>query len=91
MPLSGVFHGKTNRERNIDSLCMGGIDLKRRIKIFRCPDCRKGFESLRGLNDHITKTGHNERQKIRAETKVTSRGLSVVFIACAAQASSIEG
>jgi len=36
--------------------------LKRQIRI-ACPDCRKLFTELRNLNQHITKTGHNDNCK----------------------------
>jgi hypothetical protein len=35
-------------------------------KRLRCTDCRKAFASLKALNVHITKTGHEDRKKVQA-------------------------
>lgn len=36
-----------------------------RPKFLLCPDCKKRFESIRDLNDHIEKTGCHQRRKLK--------------------------
>lgn len=49
------------------------------IKILACPDCKRKFERLRDLNDHIQKTGHNESKKITRTVLFIAMGLQKIL------------